>query len=242
MSNRLLDRQVRLLEFLTSDEVIFGHLDGESPDQALGGIDCRLLRLEARFSYQKRMQKIAAVFPQTFQMIGGHADAMIRDFVKSYPPSEIGRLENARQFYDFLSGPRQHAAVLPAYLCDVAACELACAQVRARNLTFDAGLRGPASRNAVRRAPGAVLLRCGHDVRPIFEGVSGTDPVRRETLLGIAIPGSADQPQIFELLPPVFALLSAMDDWTDPTAMAAKPELKRMLRDLSTSGLIEVHT
>jgi hypothetical protein len=238
MSNRLLDRQVRLLEFLTSGEAIFGDPDGAS--QALGGIDCGLLRLEARFSHQKRMEKIAAVFPRTFEMIEGQADAIIREFVNSYPPSDISRLENARQFYDFLSAGRR-AAVLPAHLCDVAASELAYAQVRARDLTFDTGQREVTPGNAIRRDRRAVLLRCSHDVRPIFEGASGTDPIRRETLLGVAIPAGADQPQIFELLPPVFALLSAMDGWTDPTAMAAKPELNTLIRDLSSSGLIEVH-
>jgi hypothetical protein len=241
MSNRLLDRQIRLLEFLTSGSAIFGDLDGASLDGAPGGVDRRLLRLEARFSYQKRMEKIAAVFPKTFALIDDCLEAMAREFVNRYPPRDIGRLENARQFYDFICASREHLAVLPPYLCDVAACELACAQVRANDLIFDLGQREDPPRNAIRRDRGTVLVRCSYDVRPIFEAEPCADPVKRETLVGVAIPAGADQPQIFELLPPVFALLSAMDDWTDPTAMAAAPGLSGLIQDLSTCRLIEVH-
>jgi len=241
MSNRLLDRQVRLLDYLTSGAVIFDDMREVSPDDALAGIDCGLLRLEARFSYQKRMQKIAAVFPRTFDVLNGHADAMIRDFVNSYPPRDIGRLENARQFHDFLCASRERFAHLPPFLCDVAACELAYAQVRAGDGTRSAGKDAPP--NAIRRDPRVVLLRCSHDVRPIFEtALTRGDPVARETLVGVAVPAGADQPRIFELLPPVFDLLSAMDGWIDPTSILATPKLNALVRDLSTAGLIEVRT
>jgi hypothetical protein len=241
MSNRLLDRQTRLLEFLTSGSAIFDDLGGVSHDGAPGGVDRGLLRLEARFSHQKRMEKIAAVFPKTFEVINDCSGAMAREFVDRYPPTDIGRLENARQFYDFICAGREHLAVLPPYLRDVAACELACAQVRGNDLTFDLGQREVPPRNAIRRDPRAVLVRCSYDVRPIFEVESCADPVKREALVGVAIPAGADQPQIFELLPQVFALLSAMDDWTDPTAMAAAPGLSGLIQDLSTCRLIEVH-
>ena len=36
----------------------------------LQGIDRGMLHLEARFSHEKRMEKIAAVFPVTFALIG----------------------------------------------------------------------------------------------------------------------------------------------------------------------------
>src|ERR1700732_4400546 len=51
MSNRLLDRQTKLLEFLTSGAVIFDDPGDVLGDYGLGGIDCGLLRLEARFSH-----------------------------------------------------------------------------------------------------------------------------------------------------------------------------------------------
>lgn len=241
MSNRLLDRQVRLLDYLTSGAAIFDDMGEASPDDALAGIDCGLLRLEARFSYEKRMEKIAAVFPKTFEVLDGRADALIRDVVDSYPPRDIGRLENARQFHDFLCASRERLADLAPCLCDVAACELACAQVRAGDGTCGAGDDAPP--NAIRRDPRAVLLRCSHDVRPIFEtGYARGDPVARETLVGVAVPAGANQPRIFELLRPVFELLSAMDGWIETTTIVATPKLNALIRDLSAAGLIEVHT
>jgi hypothetical protein len=241
MSNRLLDRQVGLLEFLTSGAAIFDDLDGASLDPALVGIDCGLLRLEARFSFQKRMAKVAAVFPRTFELLDGHSGAIIREFVSSYPPRDIGRLENARQFFDFLCGESRRLPVLPPHLPDVAACELALAQVRANDLTRDTKQREHALQNAIRRAPGVALLRCSYDVRTILEVGAETDPVRREVLLGVASPVGADQPRVFELLKPVFDLLSVMDEWADAAAMVATPKLNELVRDLSVCGLIEVH-
>jgi hypothetical protein len=226
---------------LTSGSAIFDDVDGASLDRSLGGIDSGLLRLEARFSFQKRMDKIAAVFPRTFEMLEGHSDAMMHGFVVSYPPRDIGRLENARQFYDFLCVDCQRLGRLPPHIRDVAACELALVQVRGRGLARDAKQSENALQNAIRRAPGAVLLRCRYDVRPIFEGHSGAEPVERETLLGVAMPVGADEPRIFELFRPVFDLLSVMDEWTDPAALVAVPKLNELVQDLSACGLVEVH-
>ena len=56
MSSQLLERQVRLLVHLTSAGAIFGDAAGTS--QAPPGIDAGLLRLEACFSHEKRMEKV----------------------------------------------------------------------------------------------------------------------------------------------------------------------------------------
>src|ERR1700680_1968962 len=101
---RLLDRQVRLLEYLTSGSAIFGR-DGEAPiPNALHGIDRRLLRLEAQFSHQKRMEKIKSVFPTIFRLFEHDYDTMVGEFARSFPPAGAGRIENAQQFYNFLCG------------------------------------------------------------------------------------------------------------------------------------------
>jgi hypothetical protein len=60
-------------------------------------------------------------------------------------------------------------------------------------------------------------------------------------LLGVASPVGADQPRVFELLKPVFDLLSVMDEWADAAAMVATPKLNELVRNLSDCGLIEVH-
>src|SRR2546422_154417 len=71
MANRLLDRQVSLLEYLTSGQAIFGDRAEPTLDQPLQEIDRGLLHLEARFSHEKRMEKIVAVFPKTFEVLSG---------------------------------------------------------------------------------------------------------------------------------------------------------------------------
>src|SRR5262245_27702226 len=99
MAGRLLDRQARLLEYLTSGGAIFRDQRAAPLDASLQGIDRRLLDLEARFSHEKRMEKIEAVFPMTFALLGADRDAIVRAFVKACPPLDIRRLENARQFH-----------------------------------------------------------------------------------------------------------------------------------------------
>jgi hypothetical protein len=70
MAKRLLHRQVSLLNYLTSGAAIFGDAREPPLDPALRGIDRALLRIEARFSHDKRVQKIVAVFARTFDLLG----------------------------------------------------------------------------------------------------------------------------------------------------------------------------
>jgi len=85
------------------------------------------------------------------------------------------------------------------------------------------------------------LLRCAYDVRPIFEpGAVKTAPVKRDTLLAVATPPGAGGAQVLEIMPAIFDLLAALDDWIDPTGLNADPGLARLLEDLAARGLIEV--
>jgi hypothetical protein len=243
MSTRLLDRQISLLKYLTSGRAVFGADGGEVLDPALQGIDSRLLRLEACFSHEKRMEKISAVFHRTIGLLGSDQDAIVREFVGACPSIDITRLENARQFYDFLCARWRHEPVDPPYLRDVAACEFACVKARV-------GAEGPESQAAqdehsqgdrIRRHPGVTLLRCAYNIRPIFEGDAGAAaPVKRNTSLVIAMPPDAEHPQILELLPPAFDVLAALDDWTDPIALGPVPELDELIGDLAEHGLVEL--
>jgi len=243
MPIRLLDRQVSLLEYLTSSGAIFGDGRDASLNQALQGIDRGFLRLEACFSHEKRMEKINAVFPRTFQMLGADQAAIVRDFVEACPPIDISRLENARQFYDFLCARWRRAPPQPPYLPDVATCEFAFAKVRvgAKARELEPARSEHAPRDDIRRHPGAILLRCAYDIRPIFEAGSGeTAQVRRDTLLAIAIPPDAEHPRVFELLPPIFDVLAALDDWTARSALGSTPELDGLICHLAQHGLVEV--
>jgi hypothetical protein len=244
MAGRLFDRQVSLLDYLTSAGAIFGDKGDSTLDRSLQGFDRDMLRLEARFSYRKRMEKILAAFPKTFELLGGEQDGIVQDFIATCPPVDISRLVNARQFHDFLSARWQRTPPAPPYLRDVAACELACATVR-----VDVDERAPAPtaekskprRHHIRRRPGVVLLRCAHDIRPIFEtGATDCDPPERDTPIVVAMPPRAQQPQVSELPPVIFDLLAALDDWTDPAELGGAAQLKGVIRELSEHGLLEV--
>jgi hypothetical protein len=240
---RLLDRQARLLEYLTSSSAIFGG-DGDAPlDQTLHGIDRRLLRLEARFSHDKRMKKIIAVFPKTFRLLGPNRDTIVREFVKACPPTDFARIENARQFYDFLCARWRNAPPEPPYLHDIVACEFACSRVRHRITAGHAEPAGgkPPRPGCIRRHPDTVLLRCAHDIRPIFEDdIEESLPTKRRTPVAIAIPPGTEHPRIFEMPPPVFDALRALDNWTDRSELGAALEVDKLIGELAQHGLIEV--
>jgi hypothetical protein len=243
---RLLDRQARLIEYLTSRGAIFGE-GGDAPlDHALRGMDPRLLRLEACFSHEKRMAKIATVFPRTFRLLGADRaaifrEAIVREFVAACPPTDITRITNARQFHDFLRARWRRQPPEPPYLRDVAACEFAIAKVRVGAKVQELEPRGEhAPRDGIRRRPDVALLRCAYDIRPIFEADSGqAAPAKRDTLLIIMPPGALN-PKVFEVLPVVYDILAAIDDWTDRSALGATPEVDRLIGDLAAHELIEV--
>jgi hypothetical protein len=251
MADRLFDQQASLLAYLTSSAAIFG--DRDAPAGAgIAGIDRALLRLGARFSHQKRMEKIAAVFPRTFTLLGPGFDRIVREFVESCPPTEIGRLVNARQFHFFLRRRWRHARSEPKYLLDVAACELACAEVR----NADAFGTRPAKNNgadrsvatsgpAIRRHPAIRLLRSAYDVRPLFEAARVDEapeaPLERDTTLAIVLSPNADQLQVFELLPSIFEMLAALEDWTSLAELGMPSAFDDTVLDLAARGLIEVN-
>jgi hypothetical protein len=233
---QLLRRQDRLLHYLTSGDAIFG---GRGPvDAELRGVDATLLRMEARFSYEKRMEKIAGVFSRTLDLLGNRRDLLIREFVHACPPVDITRLTNARQFHDFLSDWCSGNAAEPRYLPDVAACELACAEARA--VCDDAEPAAIEVRSgAIRRRAGVMLLRCAFDVQPIFE-ISARHAVERDTPLAIVFAPDSDQPRISELNPAVFELLNALDGWMEAAPFRAAPEADALIADLARAGLLEV--
>ncbi len=167
MTKPLLERQLSLVEHLTSGAAIFGGGGGSAAK--LEGVDLAMLRVEARFAYAKRMEKIAAVLPRTFELLGSSAGALVRAFVESCPPSTLSRLENAREFHRFLLS--WWGAPDPPYIGDVAAFEIACAKVDAEpeQRSCDGATKPDrALRGSFRRCPNVILLRCSYDIRPIF--------------------------------------------------------------------------
>lgn len=241
----LLQRQIDLLEHLTSGGVIYGDEADGLRDQAPPGIDRGLLRLEAVFSHEKRMFKITAAFPRTFKLLGSKQTSIVRDFTTTCPPIGISRVENARQFFDYLSALWRRVPPEPEHLPDVAGCELACAQARAGD---DAGQPERTQRDhpgipSIRRHPHVILQRCSYDIRPIFEGDETEARVaRRDTRLAITVPPDAEHPKVLELLPVVFDLLTALDDWSDHREFGVSPELDELIGDLVQHGLVEARS
>jgi hypothetical protein len=244
MSTRLLHLQTSLLEYLTSAAAIFGDRRVLPADHDLHGVDIGRLRFEARFSFDKRLAKISSVFPRTFAIFTGDWAPVLREFVDAQPPMDIGRLRNAQQFFDFLSERLDHAQMEPPWLLDVAACELACAQVRAHAKVGESAIADPVP-GALRCRPGAVLLRCTHDVRPVFEDRAGDCAgdgagVKRHTLLVVFIPPHVDGVQICDVGHEVFDLLAACRQWTDPATLGLVRGSDELVSDLSGRGLLEV--
>ena len=195
-----------------------------------------MLYLEARFSHEKRMEKIAAVFATTFELLGASTTNLVREFADKCPPPDIGRIENARQFFEFLTERCKRTPLALPHVLDVAACELACAEARLR-----AGADTPpepemvdAPRPAVRRHPGIVLSRAAFDIRTVFESEDNRTPARRDTPLAIA--WISGEPQIVELPAEVFDLLTALDSWT---ALDELPGADELIADLTQSGILE---
>src|SRR5262245_43024569 len=242
MVNRLLDRQTSLLKYLTSGSAILGDKGDTSLDQSLPGFDHDMLRLEARFSFRKRMEKIIAVFPRTFELLGADEVPLVERFAETCPPADVSRLANARQFHDFLCDHWRREPPEPPYLRDVVACELAQAEVRIEleQREPEASSRRTGALRRIRRRRGIVLLRCAYDVRSVFECDTGkAAPIERDTPIAVAMPADADQPQVSEVPPVIFDMLVALDNWTDAADLGETPELKDIIEELAEHGLIE---
>jgi hypothetical protein len=238
MTKRLLDRQASLLKYLTSGAAILGNAK-PALDHNLRGLDSRLLHLEARFSHNKRMDKIIAVLPRTFEILGDGRAIATQEFAKACPPADINRLADASQFCDFLSTRRQ-AGLEPPYLPDVAACELALAKVRAHNEVRDEDVTRRKSGH-IRRNPATILLRCAYDIQTVFEEhATSISPPKRDTALAVSMPPTASTPRVFELHPIAFDLLIRLKSWADPTEFGETPEMQTLIAELLEHRLIEV--
>jgi hypothetical protein len=243
MPARLLQRQISLLEYLTSADAIFGEGIDAPAVPHLQGFDLAPLRLEACFSHEKRMEKIIAAFPRTFELLGDDQASVVRDFVAACPSVDIRRIENARQFYDFVCARWETLPPQPPYLRDVASCELAIATIRIKHRARPSQPVAAGHMMRFRRNRDAVFLPCAYDIRPIFEGGASEAqaseiPALRDVML--AILPRTDQPAIFEVPAPVYALLVDLDTWTDRATLGPMEGLDDLISDLVDHGLLEV--
>ena len=245
----LLDRQVELLVYLTSARAIFDDGRDVALPPLLREIDPVRLGLEARFSYEKRIEKLARVFPHTLELLKKDQAEILRRFAEACPPTGIGILETAQQFFAFLSARPRSCPPFSAYLLDVARCEFALGEARFRRtepLEREAPNPmqercGKVRSRAVRRAESVTLVRCTHDVRPVFENApASAAPNRRDTPLVIAKPRAAMEPEIFEIPATLFDLLAALDHWTEQRLFDQAAGGGLLIADLVQRGLLEV--
>jgi hypothetical protein len=239
----LLGRQVALLDYLTSGTAISETADSPVLPPPLRGMNPALLAVEARFSHEKRIEKIAGILPRTFDRLGDARVALVQRFAELCPPCTIGRMENARQFCDFLAAREQREDLPFAYLPDLAAVELALARLRAEQPGHEqlCGIDPlppiAADRKRIRRAQGVILLHCAHDIRAILEMDSRAAPERKDTQLVVAKPAGSAEPLIFDVPAPIFALLATLDQWTEPPASAG---ISAFLAELAGCGVLEI--
>lgn len=239
----LLQRQIALLDYLTSGTAISKATDDHSLPPLLQGTNPALLALEARFSHEKRIEKIAGILPQTFDRLGDARASLLQRFADSCPSFTIGRIENARQFCDFLSASERRDDLPFAYLPDLAALELALATLRAKQdegeqpCNIDPPPRRLADKKRIRRAQDVMLLHCAYDIRAVLEMDSSAPPARKDTRLVIAKPTESEEPIIFDVPAPIFALLATLDQWTEPPAGA---EATAFLAELADCGVLEI--
>lgn len=220
MADRLLARQSSLLDYLSSPTTLFGDHADIPADPALAGIDPGVLCLLARFACNKRLERISAVFPLTFKILAPDQEGVLRQFVAISRPTQKGTLANAREFHEFLSSYWHDEPPIPAYVPDVAACELAIAEARNIMDEPERPAVGDSAKRVIRRRRGVIPLRCAHDVRLLFRAEPALPP-ERDTSLVFTLPAGHGDVTIFEVAPEIVDALTVLDDWADPTTLDA---------------------
>ena len=240
---KLIDRQTNLLRHLTSQAFIFGtdQLGAAAGDPDLRGIDIRRLRLEAEFSYNKRIKRIRQTFERTAALLGHGFPTIAREFASSHPPETYERYPDARRFFDHFIEHWAGKPPVPAWAADTAAVELALSQARtlrptAMETAAMAACPTQTSPPCYRTHPCAVLVRCEHDVRSLFEPARSGQPVtRRRVFLAVLASRGRRRPTIMELAAEAFALLELSTEWSQPG-----PEWNALVERLAAQGLVLV--
>jgi hypothetical protein len=244
MANQLLEQQASLLDYLSSAAVIFGGQADAALDPALQSIDRGVLRLQARFACNKRIERITAIFPRTFEILGPDQKPVLREFVEVSRPTEKSPLPNARELHNFLSARWRQTPPAPPHLPDVAACELAIAEVSDavddRETPAERG-KSNGLKRSIRRRTSVSALRCAYDVRSIFDaGCGAVIPPKRETSLVVSFPAGRRNADIIEVPKVIADALMLLRDWTDPSRLDAFGDRHNLVSHLAAQEFIDV--
>jgi len=249
---RLIDRQTMLLRHMTSAAFIFGtgELESAVRDPNLKGMDLGRLRLEAEFSYNKRVSKLRRTFERTAGLLGHEFSTITREYASAHRPETYQRYPDAKSFFEYFLRNWACRPTTPAWAADVAAVELALARARTLRPAAmeDEALAGcpeePGS-TWYRAHPCALLVSCAHDVRPLFE------PTRSEAVewggvhVAVLAARRRRRPLVMEVTPEAFTLMQRSAEWTelDPRPVSDGPGAvhKALVDHLARQGLVLVH-
>lgn len=251
---RLIDRQTRLLRHMTSPAFIFGteELASAVQDPDLEGMDIPRLRLEAEFSHSKRMKKLRQTFQRTAALWGHEFSAITRDYASAHPPRTYERYPDAKCFFDYFLENWAHKPSTPAWAVDMAAIELALSRARTlrptamENEAVAECPKQPCS-SWYRTHPCAMLMRCGYDVRPLFEPARAGEAVtQRQIHVAVLASRGRRRPLVMELAPDAFALMERSAVWTmldlEPVSNSPAAVDKALIEHLAGQSLVLVHT
>ena len=225
MAKRLLDRQASLLEYLTSGAAIFGDSDGR--DRSLGACKgstagCSVSRRASRI--EKRMEKIAAVFPRTFELLGTSARTLIAGIRRCLPAGRTSAAWQRAAVPRFsvralaAQAPQARLSAATSRPASLRARRSVPASIDARRFDAAAGWRRAAPRPPPpRRGPPALQLMTSGS---IFEdGAAGGAPEPSATRRSRShMPAGADQPRVFEI-----AAASSSTCWRRSTTGPIRP-------------------
>jgi hypothetical protein len=208
-------------------------------DDAVAGINPARFDLVSALAKAKRISKIESVLPRTCRALGEDFRPLANGFVHAHPATSFRSRADALRFYQFLGRRRT-----PAYLLDLAYCELALSALvtgveKEEPWSVCLAREGTI---AIRRAPGVHLRRCKFDVRALFEGelpkISSEIPETRTHLAIVADP-LVGNPRIAQLSPGVFEFLRALRVWRVLPEVTDK-DTKELLDELQLRGLLEI--
>ena len=169
------------------------------------------------------------------------------DFAAAYPPQDIGRAENARQFVAFLTALWERSPPSRAFLPDVMRIEYAMTMARG-HFEGDTAANRPASRPSVRLSRHAQSLRCSFDVRALF---SSAPEVARPSAGDVRLvvlppeagePNKIETPRIIQISSALHDALLALDEW-QPSGSVDLLETglpKGVLEELIANRVLEV--
>ena len=251
---RLIDRQTALLRHMTSPAFIFGTEDLASAarDPDLEGMDIRRLRLEPEFSYNKRTKKIRQTFERTANLLGKQFSGITREYASTYPPETYQRYPDAKSFFDYFLENWAHKPSTSPWAADVATIELALSwarTLRPTDMVSEVMAECPKDpRSSWYRAhPCALLVSCGHDVRPLFEPTrNGEAIIQRQVHVAVVAARRRRRPLVMEVAPEAVALMEGAAEWTmlepEPVSNGTAVADKALVEHLAGRGLVLVCT